>query len=179
MLLAQLLPAQATNPCIPYPELIETPPCAIEHVSGRTRIVKSHVVFRPFNRYGLAAARTREDGFVYINRQGWVIVPHVAVYDNGADYFHHGIVRINDGGKWGLSDFHGRFVVPLTYDGLLDPASGSGETWLACKGCVVGKLGEYSYFHGGDWFKLDLKGRLLGKTEDPTPASPQPPQPPS
>jgi hypothetical protein len=159
----------AKGNCVADAELIEMPPCAVQHASGRARILPSHLATLNFDRHGLAPVYTQEDGWMYVNRAGWSIVTHVAFFDNGADFFHHGLVRVAYSGKWGLADRHGHIAVPMLYDGLLDPDSNG--IWLACTGCTMVKQGEYSSFQGGDWVKLDRRGKLLGHMADPTPAT--------
>jgi hypothetical protein len=160
--------------CAPDPELIAVPPCAIQHIGGQTRIIQSHLTTRSFNKYGLAPAWI-EGGWTYVNRRGLVVVENVAIMDNWANEFHHGLVRVTHNDKWGLADTHGKQVVPLQYDGALDYEPGIG--WLVCKGCVDTPInGEYSWYKGGQWFRLNAQGKLIGPTKSPPIANP--PQPP-
>jgi WG containing repeat len=161
--------------CKPDPELIAVPPCAIQHINGQTRILQSHLAARSFNKYGLAPAWI-EGGWTYLDRQGWVVVPNVAMMDNGANDFHHGLVRVTSGGKWGLADPHGKLIVPLKYDGGLDYQLGQG--WLVCSGCHMVTKNEYSWFEGGQWLRLNDRGTVIGPAPNPTPRTPPPPQQP-
>lgn len=97
-------------------------------------------------------------GWVYINRRGEVVVSDVAVMDNGANVFHHGLVRVTRDHRWGLADTRGRLVVPLEYDGMLDYQPGKG--WQVCTGCRAASDGEHGWFEGGRWGWLDRHGRL-------------------
>jgi hypothetical protein len=170
--------AQSSVPdnCEVDPETIAVPPCAIRLINGRVQIIPSHLTILGFNKYGLAPAWI-QGGWTYVDRHGWVVVQNVAVMDNGANDFHHGLVRVTRGGKWGLADPRGKLVVPLQYDGALDyqPVSG----WLVCKGChtVTGVEGEYHWFEGGEWFRLNTQGKVIGPTKDPTLTAPRPPPP--
>jgi hypothetical protein len=156
--------------CAPDPELIAVPPCAIQHVGGRTRIIQSHLTTRSYNQYGLAPAWI-EGGWTYVDRRGWVVVQNVAMMDNAANDFHHGLVRVTRGGKWGLADPRGKLVVPLLYDGTLDYEPNIG--WLVCKGCVNTPINsEYSWYEGGQWFRLNARGKLIGPTKSPPIANP-------
>jgi hypothetical protein len=154
-----------TESCKPDPELIAVPPCAIQHVDGKTRIIESHLTKRSFNKYGLAPAWV-EGGWTYVDRQGWVVIPNVAVMDNGANDFHHGLVRVASGGKWGLADSHGKLIVPLKYDGGLDYEPGKG--WLVCSGCRAVTKNEHSWFEGGQWLRLNARGNVIGSAQNPT-----------
>jgi hypothetical protein len=82
--------------------------------------------------------------------------------DNGANDFHHGLVRVRRDDKWGLADTKGKLVVPLRYDGMLDSAPNFG--WVACSGChdVSDKSGEYHWFEGGKWLRLNARGKVIG-----------------
>ena len=85
------------------------------------------------------------------------MVRNVATMDNFANAFHYGLVRVSNGGKWGLADMHGRLVVSLRYDGMLDYQPGEG--WKACLGCRSVSDGEHSGFDGGHWISLDRYGK--------------------
>ena len=156
-------------------ELMNLPPCAVETRNGQVFILKELAEIL-FTRPSIAARQVKLDGqslacvFVpgtgwsYINRNGHVIVKHVAFLDNGGSPFHHGLVRINLDKKWGLANATGRLVVPLEFDGILEFNSGR---WLACKRCKIQRIGEYSIFTGGSWFAIDQRGRVVGKAQEP------------
>jgi hypothetical protein len=156
-------------------ELMSLPPCAVETRNDRVFILKelAEILFTQpsitarivkLDGQSLACVFIPETGWSYINRNGQVIVKHVAFLDNGGSPFHHGLVRINLDKKWGLANATGRLVVPLEFDGIYEFRSGR---WLACKGCKLQKSGEYSFFTGGDWFAIDQRGRAIGKAEEP------------
>ena len=109
--------------CAPDPELIAVPPCAIQHIGGQTRIIQSHLTTRSLNKYGLAPAWI-EGGWTYVDRRGLVVVENVAIMDNWANEFHHGLVRVTHNDKWGLADTHGKQVVPCntTARSITNPA---------------------------------------------------------
>jgi hypothetical protein len=67
-----------------------------------------------------------------------------------------------------LADPRGKLVVPLQYDGAFDYEPRSG--WLVCKGChtVTDDGGEYHWFEGGEWFRLNAQGKVIGPTKNPT-----------
>lgn len=156
-------------------ELIPLPSCAIETRNGRVFIIQELVEIL-FSRPTIASQPVKVDGkhmasvFVpgtgwsYIDRSGQVVVKDVAFLDNGGSPFHHGLVRIHRGEKWGLANATGKLVLPLEFDGILEFNSGR---WLACKGCKTQRSGEYSFFVGGSWFAIDQHGRVVGKAQEP------------
>jgi hypothetical protein len=144
-------------------EQIALPPCAVFSQGGRLRVIASHVAVLEFNEYGLAPIVVPgAGGWSYVNRRGWVIVQNVAMMDNGANDFHHGLVRVRRDDKWGLADTKGKLVVPLRYDGMFDYAPKVG--WVACSGCrkAQDKWGEHHWFEGGQWLRLNARGKVIG-----------------
>jgi len=157
----------ARSDCPVDPAIIALPACAFAQVHGRLRVDAAHGAALSFNRHGLAAAYLTGVGWTYVDRHGWVVVRDVAVFDNGASPFHHGLVRVTRGDKWGLADARGRLVAPLRYDGMLeyDPRTG----WAACEGCRIerDKSGEHSWFAGGRWLRLNAQGKRIGPVRAP------------
>jgi hypothetical protein len=152
-------------------QIVQLPDCAVSAKAGRAYVVKKFVddVFRK-RATGVAAVPVLVEGrrlawtsisgrgWVYFDRTGLVVVEHVAIMDNGADEFHHGLVRVTRYNKWGLANLKGKLVVPMQYDGLLANPSGLG--WLACSGCTTVSDGEHSWPSGGTWSKLDSNGKV-------------------
>jgi hypothetical protein len=164
-------------------ELIQLPPCAVETENGQMRILKEFAEFVlthrqvgvaacpvTVNGHRLAWANLPDGGWAYFDRAGLVVVPNVAMMDNGASPFHFGLVRVTTKGKWGLSNSEGKLVVPLTYDGILEFEPGHG--WRACAGCAIKADGEYSFLTGGRWFWLNKIGQVSGDAPDPMPGRP-------
>ena len=160
-------------------ELMTLPGCALESRNGHLYVLRrfavdvlssrvSGVAAVPVSVGGhrLAWTALPDAGWAYFDRSGLVVVENVATMDNAADEFHNGLVRINVGNKWGLASLHGKVIAPLTFDGVLDVSGDHG--WLACKGCRTVNDGEHSWFEGGEWFRLDRKGRVVGTATDPT-----------
>lgn len=142
------------------PFVLAVPACAAQEHDGRLQIDPGHLVDFDFNPHGLAAVNLTGSGWVYVDRHGWVIVRDVAIMNNLANEFHHGLVRVTRGGKWGLANAQGKLVVPLQYDGMLDYQPQTG--WLACEGCRVVRDGEYHRFEGGKWLLLNAQGKVKG-----------------
>lgn len=161
-------------------QIAQLPDCAVSVKAGRVYVIKKFaddvfskraggVVAVPALVEGrrLASTAIYGRGWVYFDRSGLVVVEHVAIMDNGADQFHHGLVRVTRYNKWGLANLKGKLVVPLQYDGLLTNPSGSG--WLACTGCTTVSDGEHSWPSGGTWSKLDSNGKVTERvTAAPT-----------
>jgi hypothetical protein len=159
--------------CVVDAEIPLLPECALETRDGHLYVFKEYApLFFSSGKARLASAGLPEGGWAYFNRRGMIVVQHVANFDNGPGPFHHGLVRVNSKGKWGLVDPNGRFVVPLTYDGMFEydePNRG----WRVCTGCRTVSDGEHSWFEGGVWNWLDRHGKVAGKAEDPmTPKAP-------
>lgn len=144
------------------PFVLAVPACAVQEHAGRLQVHHDHLVDFDFNQHGLAAVYLTGTGWAYIDRRGQVIVRDVAIMDNLANEFHHGLVRVTRGGKWGLANARGKLVVPLQYDGMLDYQPQTG--WLACEGCRVVRDGEYHLFEGGKWLLLNAQGKVTGLT---------------
>ena len=133
------------------------PACAIETLHDRTQVIAKYVPAMFASTSERLTAVFLPTGWVYIDRHGMVVVSDVAVMDNGASDFHHGLVRVTRDGRWGLADTHGRLVVPFKYNGMLDYQPGKG--WEVCTGCRAASDGEHGWFEGGQWGWLDRHGR--------------------
>ncbi len=81
--------------------------------------------------------------------------------DNGADWFHDGLVRFVKGGKYGFANSKGQVVVPPVYDGAMNFEQGRAEVCKGCKSRCADPLCEYHLFAGGQWFRIDTKGNVL------------------
>jgi hypothetical protein len=164
--------------CIVDSELIRLPNCAVKNRNGRLYITRGFLkTFFSGGGFGVAASTVTVDGtrlawsdipgagWAYFDRSGLVVVKNVATMDNGASQFHHGLVRVTVGNKWGLANAHGKLVVPMKLDGALDYEEGSG--WRVCTQCRTEGDGELSWFTGGQWKWLDQYGRYTGEAPDP------------
>lgn len=160
--------------CVVDAEILALPQCALENRDAHLYVAKPYLrLFFPVEKARLVGRVIPGGGWAYFNKRGMITVRNVANFDNGPSPFHHGLVRVNSKGKWGLADSNGLFVVPLTYDGILEyeePNMG----WKACTGCRLVSDGEYGWFEGGDWLWLDRHGKVAGKAENPmTPNAPE------
>jgi hypothetical protein len=153
-------PARAEGACVVDRELLVLPRCALKTRGGQSYVAQPFVR-RLFGKTGekMAAAGTEGEGWIYFDRTGRVLVRNVAMMDNGADGFHHGLVRVTRDGKWGLATTRGRLAVPMEFDGILDPVE-SDRRWAACKGCRTAGDGEHNWFEGGTWYWIDPQGKV-------------------
>jgi hypothetical protein len=153
--------------CVVDAEIFELPPCAIKSKAGNLYLSKRYLrLFFSSDKDSLEARMIPQEGWAYFNRRGLFVVRHVANFDNCADSFHSGLVRVVSAGKWGLVNSVGAVVVPLEYDGILDPDEGDSR-WSACKGCRTVSDGEHSWFEGGNWCWLNQSGQVGGKMAGP------------
>ncbi len=147
-------------------ELLRLPSCAFETRNGHLYISSRYLKLFFVESKEKLESRVMPDGdWAYFNRSGRIVVTNVAPFDNGASYFHFGLVRVVRDGKWGLADEHGTPIVPFVYDGMYE-FDDTLHRWKACKGCSEERFGEYSRFKGGQWFWLDERGLSIGS---PTP----------
>lgn len=140
------------------------PRCAVLTKGDRTYI--SAVFVRPLFRGNNSRLTTRllpDNGWAYFDRTGLVRVTGVAPFENGASYFHFGLVRVARGGKFGLATSRGNLLSPL-YDGM-NEFDQDHNGWNACNSCRIVKQGEYSAFEGGRWFWLNRQGRVAAQAE--------------
>lgn len=154
VLAAQRSPGQH---CVVDVDTAAVPACALETRHGSVHVIAAHVPALFADTTQRLTAVFLPTGWAYIDRRGRIVVDDVAVMDNGANEFHHGLVRVTRGGRWGLADMHGRLVVPFEYDGMLDYQPGKG--WPVCKQCRAATDGEHGWFAGGQWSSLDQRGR--------------------
>lgn len=137
------------------------PICALTKAHGEQYIPPKYLKDCEFNAYGLTWIRIVPGGYVYVDRKGRIVVHDVSMMDNGADWFHRGVVRLERGGKYGFADSTGRVIVPILYDGASNTDQDGPRV---CVGCRVERVGEYGVFKGGQWFKVDARGRIRKAT---------------
>lgn len=158
--------AQSIPRCVVDDEVSEWrfPSCALITRQGAQYVPSNYLKDATFNEYGLLGLGLDLGGRVYVNREGRIVIRYVALMDNEADPFHHGLVRLERAGKYGFADPKGRIVVPIRYDGALNSDE---EGPRVCAGCRVEQDGEYHYFAGGHWFDVDAGGRLHPRAKGP------------
>ena len=169
--------------CAVDAEVLVLPKCALETKAGHLYVSQSYLIlyFPPTSSTlppaGSALAGKHElasvhlpgsHGWAYFDRSGRIVVQNVATMDNGPSDFHHGLVRVTYDGKYGLANRHGKLIVPMKYDGMLDYEPKNG--WLACTRChpETDSSGEYHHFKGGSWVWLGPHGDVLRAGKDPS-----------
>ena len=105
-----------------------------------------------------ATAYSEVHGWMYINREGRVLVEQVMTMDNGADYVQQGFVRFKRDGKCGYASLGKALTIPPRFDGC-NPFSG--KTAWVCNDCELVTENEHSFYRGGTSFCIDTKGRQL------------------
>ena len=152
--------------CVVDREIWKLPDCALEERNGKQYVSNIYLPLFSFTEpHHLAWTNVNGEAWVYFNRQGRIVARNVAMFDNGPSPFHHGLVRIVSENKWGLARSDGAIVVPLQYDGMLEPSEHD-QRWKACVGCHYVAEGEHGQFEGGNWFWLGRSGQNIGKVHD-------------
>jgi hypothetical protein len=153
------------EPCLFDFERGQVPDCVRKHPGGAHFIAPQFVKELTFDSDGLAAVHSQNEGWMYANRKGTVIITGVPMMDNGADTFHDGLVRFVRKEKYGFADRHGKIVIPPTYDGAMNFENGVAEVCNHCKTVCASADCEYHAFGGGEWYRIDAKGALLVKLQ--------------
>lgn len=149
--------------CTFDPERPDVPNCIQTGDSARLFLSANYLRELTFDRFGLAPVYTREDGWMYVNHRGRVIVSGVAAMDNWADGFHDGLVRVLKNGKYGFANPKGMIVIPPAYDGALNFENGTAKV---CRSCHCdNRDAEHCALTGGEWFRIDTRGRVVARLE--------------
>ena len=106
-----------------------------------------------------ASLYSKEHGFMYVNRQGQVVVEQVMEMEMGADYINHGFVRFIRNGKCGYAALLGKDpTIPPQFDGCYPFI---GEKALVCNGCKEFTEKEHSLYRGGTSFCINPRGQQI------------------
>jgi hypothetical protein len=159
------------SPCLFNGERGVVPDCIHKTATGKLFVASRYVKELDFDSSGLAPVRSEGPpyGWVYVNRKGEAVITDVPTYDNGADDFSEGLVRIVRNGKVGFADRQGKIVIPPVYDWAWPFDHGAA---LACNGCREKCAGdcEHQWMEGGEWFHINRKGQVLPKPAAEAPA---------
>lgn len=150
-------------PCLFDAERGEVPRCVRKDDKGSLVIAPEIRKELHFDTYGLAVVRTSSEGWMYVNRQGRVLITGVPIFDNWADSFHDGLVRFVSGGKYGFANRSGKVVIAPIYDGALNFEKRRAQVCKGCKSTCAGAECENHLFTGGDWFEIDPEGTVLDR----------------
>lgn len=146
-----------SEPCLFDYERGQVPDCIRKSKSGALFVAAQYLKELDFDRYGLAVVLSHQEGWMYVDRNGRVLITGVALMDNWADEFHDGLVRVVKNGKWGFANRRGRVVIAPIYDGAMNFENGRATV---CRGCKSVGDGEHDYFSGGNWYEIDTKGMV-------------------
>ncbi len=124
------------------------------------QVKRFHLASLKFNG-NLAIVYGKVQGWMYVNRQGKVVVAGVYPVDNGPDNFHNGFVRFERGGKCGYATADGRGTIIPHFDGCEAFEEGKALVCNGCRTVPVDSTGEYHELKGGDWFCIDTKGKRI------------------
>jgi hypothetical protein len=142
--------------------------CINKDSQGKLFIPARYVQMLKFDETGLAAVWSQSPsyGWMYVDNKGRVLVTGVAPYDNWADSFHDGLVRIMRRGKFGFANRAGAVVVPAVYDSAGNFEKGSA---VVCQGCKKAKdcHAEHCPLTGGQWVRIDQQGRVTERLKGP------------
>jgi len=136
--------------------------CAATGSDGRPRLKRAYLARLRYRPDGLAAVLllggtgTRKSQWFYV-RRGVIPMP-VETMDNGPDYFKDGLARSRVGGKIGYIDRKLNLVIPATYDGAYPFDDGVA---VVCTACKIVSDGEHDWYEGGQWGRIDRKGRVV------------------
>ncbi|OGP86984.1 MAG: hypothetical protein A2031_10260 [Deltaproteobacteria bacterium RBG_19FT_COMBO_43_11] len=148
---------------LPAQDFMEVDNCIFSSKTGQLFIAPTYIKELSFEKHGLAVLYSSEEGWMYVNRKGRVVISGVAAMDNGADVFHDGLVRFTKDNKWGFADVTGKIVVPAIYDCAFNFENGLAKVSHGCELKCVDEGCEYFYFSGGEWFYINTRGKIVKK----------------
>lgn len=162
--------------CLFDAERGEVPDCIRQTADGKLFIAPQYVKELPFNSAGLAPLSPQAPlhGWMYVNRKGAVVISGVPTFDNWADDFSDGLVRTAVSGKYGFANRKGRIVITAAYDWASPFEDGHAQVCNHCQAMCATSGGvveerslphgcEHSFMAGGEWFKINKKGRVLAR----------------
>ena len=152
----------------PYPN------CVFQDDQGNLFIAQKYVKELEFDSYGLAVVFHEVPSghhFMYVNRQGRVVVKDVPGSDNWAEGFSDGLVTICVNKKCGFADRYGKIVIAPKYDGVSPFEHGYAEVCVGCREACAATdppesrldVCEHHVMTGGDWFKINKAGRVVAR----------------
>jgi WG containing repeat len=136
------------------------PDCIRTDVFGKLTVSPNYLGDLRFDKHGLAALSAAGLGWAYVNRKGDVVVTGVAPFDNWADEFHDGLVRVLRDRRYGFANRTGKLVIPPKYDGAFQFERG---TAVVCNRCQTqcDEDGEHCSFVGGQWSRINARGVVV------------------
>lgn len=129
--------------------------CADIQVDGQLALLPAHLKQLDFDQFGLATVWANGQHY-YLNRQGQSLA--VLSFDNWADDFADGLVRVRRHGKIGFYNRQFQEVIPAQYDWAAPFAHGIARV---CQGCQEIQQGEHRAIVGGTWSQINCQGQTL------------------
>jgi len=165
------------RPCLLDVDRDVVPDCIREASNGKLIIAPQYVKDLHFDYSGLARvwSGVPPKAWMYVDRKGAVLITGVPSVENDADDFSEGLVRTVVADKYGFADRKGSIVIMPTYDWASSFHHGSAEVCNKChKMCVMSDSKmvdadsvpggcDHWMMVGGEWFKLNKKGRILSR----------------
>lgn len=124
-------------------------------------IYSKHLDKLDFSKSNLTSLYT-DNGIFYVSKSGSVV--RTFFFDNGADYFKEGLVRMVKGKKFGFMNKELKVVIAPQYDFAFPFKNGKS---IVCNGCEQKKdeQGEHSRMVGGKWGIINKQGNVLVPVE--------------
>jgi WG containing repeat len=138
-----------------------------KNASGELFVAPQFLKELNFDSRGLTAVHSPTQGWMYVTRQGKVVITGVAVMDNWADSFPNGLVRFVRNGKYGFANRKGQVVIPSVHDGALNFEKGLASVGKRCVIKCADPACEHQLFSEGDWFQIDPKGNVVARLHPP------------
>ena len=149
--------------------------CVLRDGQGKLFIAQDYVKKLAFDSHGLAPVFDGDDsqrGWMYVDRNGRVVVTAVPSADNWADEFSEGFVRTVINKKYGFANRQGKIVIPAKYDGAFPFEHGHAVVCIVCREtCVMSDHPkansdadcEHHIMMGGHWFKINKAGCVVAR----------------
>lgn len=129
--------------------------CAELQSDGQLQLLPHHLKRLDVDEFGLATLWANGQHY-YINRQGQSLA--VLSFDNWADEFSEGLVRVRRHGKIGFYNRQLQEVIPPQYDWASPFEQGIARV---CQGCQEIQQGEHRAVVGGTWSQINCQGQTL------------------
>ena len=169
--------ANGGRPCLVDLDRDVVPDCIQEAPNGKLIIAPQYVKELHFDSSGLALvwSEVPPQAWMYVDRKGAVLITGVPSVGNDADGFSEGLVRTVVDDKYGFADRKGSIVIQPAYDWASPFHHGNAEVCNKCrKMCVMSGWKmvdadsvpggcDHWMMLGGEWFKLNKKGRILSR----------------
>ena len=121
---------------------------------------KQSQCFDPRSDYQYCLQKIPNKGLIIVDESG-VEVYQIYYFDNGPDYAKEGVYRIRKDGKIGYADATtGKIVIEAQYDCAHPFENGKAHVGVGCK---IETDGEHSWWVGGDWQSISLKGDVVNE----------------